>query len=264
MINSTYKMLMTTLLLILIVPSYAYAIEIPRQDGVSTDKIWKIKFNTAIDSKTLDGNITITDSDGKLFNTILNLSDDSKTVIVTPKIQYTSNKIYKITVNKNIKSLKGSSILEDATKIFSVKGDDEILANKYISNKNYNILSYDGEVDDYTLNKEMLSSETYNLPYIMEWSVQSVDPMDYIGKEIKVYKFTVNNHILDNVELNENKSTFVYVVICADKVIGGYSIPNYSEMVVGDGVYSIDGKTLEEVTGMSFPDWSYNWEKKFK
>jgi hypothetical protein len=192
------------------------------------------------------------------------LSDDSKTVVVTPKIQYIPNKIYKITVNKNIKSLKGSSILEDTTKIFSVKGDDEILANKYISNKNYNVLSYDGEVDDYTLNKEMLSSETYNLPYIMEWSVQSVDPMDYIGKEIKVYKFTVNNHILDNVGLNENKSTFVYVMVYDDKVIGGYSIPNYSEMVVGDGVYSIDGKTLEEVTGMSFLDWSDNWQKKFK
>jgi len=43
-------------------------------------------------------------------------------------------------------------------------------------------------------------------------------------------------------------------------VIGGYSCPN--DNVVG-ACSSIDGKTLEEVTGLSFKEWQNNWKDKY-
>ncbi|MEG6616389.1 hypothetical protein V6C27_08160 [Peptococcaceae bacterium 1198_IL3148] len=45
------------------------------------------------------------------------------------------------------------------------------------------------------------------------------------------------------------------------KIIGGYSCPNAN--VVGASYYSIDGRTLEEVTGLSFQQWQENWKKKY-
>jgi len=48
-----------------------------------------------------------------------------------------------------------------------------------------------------------------------------------------------------------------------DDVIGGYSIPDYQELHMG-WVYSIDGETLEEMTGMSYPGWLEEWNKAYK
>jgi hypothetical protein len=45
------------------------------------------------------------------------------------------------------------------------------------------------------------------------------------------------------------------------KVIGGYSFPNIDGLA--GSVYSLDGKTLEEVTGITFKEWSDNWKKKY-
>lgn len=126
---SNLKILTITFLIVLILPCYAYAKELPQQYNVSVNKVWNINFNTEIDSKTLDGNITITDSDGNLFDFILALSNDYKTVTVTPKTQYTPYKTYKITISKNIKSLKGSSMSEDVTETFSTQSNEAILAH---------------------------------------------------------------------------------------------------------------------------------------
>lgn len=257
MINKKLKLL--TFIFILALPFYVQAKELLQQDDVAIDKVWNIKFNNKIDLNTLGGNITITDNDGKVFNTILDLGNDSKTVVVTPKDKYIPNKIYTLTVNQNIKSLNRKTLSENIIKRFSITGEEKLLAAKYLDSKNYNILSYNGQLDDYLLKKEMLLT----MPYVMYWSVQSTDAMNYIGKEIKVYEFTVNNHVLDNAKGNENKSTFVYVMISNKKVIGGYSVPNYSEPMLG-WVNSLDGKTLEEETGMSYLDWLDGWQKKYK
>ena len=107
----------------------AYAKELPQQNGVSINKIWNIKFNAKMDDKTLYNNITITDASGKMIDTILRLNNDCKTVTVTPKVQYTPGEVYKITINKNVKSLKGSPASEDVTKIFSTQSQEDILAH---------------------------------------------------------------------------------------------------------------------------------------
>lgn len=258
---SKLKLFAFVFILVFVLPFYVEAKELPQQDDVSADKVWNINFNTKIDLKTIDGNVKITDSNGKLFETRLSLSSDFKTIIVTPINRYTLDETYTITVSHSIKSLTGSSLSEDTTKKFSVPSSEKSIMTKYLNDKKYNILEYNGKIADYTLDKGMLVLDTLNTPYIEIWSVQSVDPADYFGKEIKFYQFIVNNHILDN--LCDKKSTVVCVMMCEGKIIGGYSVPNYDQTVPG-GLYSIDGKTLEELTGMTYNHWSDSWEKKYK
>jgi len=126
---SNLRIITTISLFILMLPFCVYAKELPQQDDISINKVWNIKFNTEIDDKTLDNNITITHANGKVIDTILSLSNDCKTVTVTPKIQYTPSEVYKIIINKNVKSLKGSPISEDVTKAFSTQSQEDILAH---------------------------------------------------------------------------------------------------------------------------------------
>ena len=46
-----------------------------------------------------------------------------------------------------------------------------------------------------------------------------------------------------------------------NKVIGGYSYPN--EDIAGN-FSSLEGKTIEEVTGLTFQEWIKEWENKYK
>lgn len=233
--------------------------ELQIEKNVLPDKVWNIKFNTKIDLKTLDGNIIVTDGDGKLVKNNLSISKDLKNVMIIPVRQYALSGTYTIVINKNIRSLNGNLMPESVIKKFSIMGNEDLIANEYISNKKYKIIKYCGKVDEYTLNNRII----VNMPYAMYWSVQNIDAKKYIGKDIKVYKFIVNNHVLDNIQYNKNKSTLIYLMISEGNVVGGYSIPNCDRPELG-WVYSIDGKTLEDVTGMSYSNWLDSWNKKYK
>lgn len=101
------------------------------------------------------------------------------------------------------------------------------------------------------------------MPYSQYWSVQSVDPLSYVGKRITTSKFIVKNHPLDNENDNRNKQTIIFLMEADNEVVGGYSFPDYDELNKG-WVYTIDGKTLEEFTGISYPKWSNEWNLKYK
>jgi hypothetical protein len=126
-----------------------------------------------------------------------------------------------------------------------------------LKDKGYSIVLSDGKVGEYVLKKEFLMK----LPYSQIWGVQQIDANDYLNKTIESFKFTVRNHPLDNLEGNNDKQTIVWVMVCENKAIGGTSLPD--EDVVG-GVYSLEGKTLEEVTGLNYQDWSREWTNKYK
>ena len=130
---------------------------------------------------------------------------------------------------------------------------DEKTAEQYVEDQGYKIISYEGQVSKYTLDKGKLEST----PHQQAWGVQMVEPDNYFGKEITIYGFTVNNHPLKNIYKVE---TNVYIMLCEGNVIGGYSFPDAK---MYGGVYSLDGKTLEEVTGMTYKEWTENWKKKY-
>jgi hypothetical protein len=133
---------------------------------------------------------------------------------------------------------------------------DEITAEEFVKSQGYKINARKGEVQKYTLEKNKLIGGM-NIPYQQSWGVQKIEPDKYFGKEITVYGFTVSNHPLKKIyKIN----TIVFIMLAEGKVIGGYAFPD-AEMV--GAYYSLDGKTLEELTGLSFKDWSENWSKKY-
>lgn len=81
--------------------------------------------------------------------------------------------------------------------------------------------------------------------YAPIWQVQPLDSAQYIDKELTSVELIVQNHPLER--LYDNKKTRTIVYLHQNKVIGGWSFPvTSSEALVGN-VYSLDGKTAEEV-----------------
>ncbi|WP_300380518.1 hypothetical protein [Clostridium sp.] len=117
----------------------------------------------------------------------------------------------------------------------------ETIEETYIKELGYKVVSYEGELDKYTLDKDMLKSGTENIPYQQIWSLQEIKPEDYFGKEIITKKYIVKNHPLQEI----CEETLLYLMINEEKIIGGYSFPNNDSV---GGVYSIDGKTIKEIT----------------
>jgi len=123
----------------------------------------------------------------------------------------------------------------DLSKATNEVGMTAEMASKYLEDKGYTIISNDGKVgEDYILTKELLTQNFYE----QDWSVQNVKASDYFNKTIQTYKFIVKNHPLDNYKCNINKQTRIWVMVCENKIIGGYSLPDLD--LIG-GVYPLDG-----------------------
>lgn len=136
---------------------------------------------------------------------------------------------------------------------------DEKTAEEYVKSHGYEITKYKGEIDKYTLEKGMLYGRTENIPYQQSWGVQKVEPEKYFGKQITIFGFTVKNHPLEKTH-KDSKGANVYIMISEGNIIGGYSYPNDQSVGAYD---SIDGKTLEEVNGLSYKQWCEDWKKKY-
>jgi len=137
---------------------------------------------------------------------------------------------------------------------------DEKTAEQYIEQQGYQIASRKGEIQQYILDKSILYGSPETVPYQQIWGVQTGEPDTYFGKVITVYGFTVKNHPLGNFY---HIDTNVSVMLCEGKVVGGTSFPVQGKMLLMGAPSSVDGKTLEEVTGLTYKEWSENWRKKY-
>lgn len=137
---------------------------------------------------------------------------------------------------------------------------DEKTAEEFVKAQGYKITAYRGEISKYILEKSELYGSTATLPYQQAWSVQKVEPDKYFGKEIVVYGFTVKNHPLQQRDKNAMEGVNLYIMLSEGKIIGGYSYPNAN---VSGAYSSLDGKTLEEVTGLGFQQWQDTWKRKY-
>jgi surfactin synthase thioesterase subunit len=130
-----------------------------------------------------------------------------------------------------------------------------------VKSQGYEIASRIGEVGKYTLEKNKLYGGTGSIPYQQAWGVQKIAPEKYFGKEIVIYGFSVQSHPIQKRDKNTKNGVNVYIMLSDGKIIGGYSCPNAN--AIGVSYYSIDGRTLEEVTGLSFQQWQENCKKKY-
>ncbi|NGM84470.1 hypothetical protein G5B47_18835 [Paenibacillus sp. 7124] len=135
---------------------------------------------------------------------------------------------------------------------------DENTAKQYITAQGYKITSSKGEVSSYILDKGKLIGSTESTPYRQAWGVQKAQPDAFFGKRITIYRFTVSNHPL---EQKYKSKTNVYIMLCEGRMIGGYSFPDIAGLL--GAPYSLNGLTLEEVTGLGYQEWLRHWEKKY-
>ncbi|MEG0480333.1 MAG: DUF4830 domain-containing protein [Clostridium sp.] len=137
---------------------------------------------------------------------------------------------------------------------------EEKVATEFIKSKDYKIVKSLGEPYRYTLTKDMLAGKTASGGAIQSWCVQSSKPEDYFNKEITTYSYEVTNHPMQKNDSNAKNGVWLNIMMCEGKVIGGTSTPNVD--TVG-GVFSLEGKTLEEVTGISYKEWQDKWREKY-
>lgn len=137
--------------------------------------------------------------------------------------------------------------------------NNSIKASRYLEDKGYRIISSNSLVSENVLLKEDL----LKLPFNKYWGLQSVNPSDYLYKTIQTYSFIVKDHPLDNYKGNKDKQTAIWVMVCGNEIIGGYSSPVTEEDLYG-GVYSLEGKTLEEATGLSYQEWQRQWSETYR
>jgi hypothetical protein len=137
---------------------------------------------------------------------------------------------------------------------------DEKTAENYVESQGYKITARKGEIEHYTLEIGRLNGSSEARPLIQEWGVQKVEPDKYFGKEISVYGFIVENHPLQEIDKNSKNGVNLNVMMTEGNVIGGYSYPNTGAL---GGYSSLDGKTLEEVTGLGYQQWQKNWKAKY-
>lgn len=137
---------------------------------------------------------------------------------------------------------------------------DERKAEAFVKSQGYIITARKGEIQKYILEKSKLYGGTETIPYQQAWGVQTIEPDIYFGKEITIYGFTVRNHPMQERDKNAKNGVNVYIMLSEGKVIGGYSYPDAN--VVG-AYSSLDGRTLEEVTGLKYQQWQADWKKKY-
>ncbi|MDN7240971.1 hypothetical protein QWY14_04175 [Planococcus sp. N028] len=119
---------------------------------------------------------------------------------------------------------------------------DASTASDYLENMGYEIVSLTRE-DSILLQEHHLTDPGYE----QIWKVQPFKPASYVDEEIAVVEFEVDNHPLE--EVSDEKTTIVTVYLNKGEVIGGWSFPKDPYKALGGGVYSIDGRTMEEVQG---------------
>lgn len=142
---------------------------------------------------------------------------------------------------------------------------DENIAENYVKSLGYKVIAHNG-FNKYTLDKSKLYGQG-TMQYQSTWRVQKSEPEKYFGKEITVVEFIVKNHPLQKVNKLAKNSVCIGVMLSEEKVIGGFSYfnadDNGGKLPSGTGVMAIDGRSLEEVTGLSYEKWQDNWEKKY-
>ncbi|MFN7249701.1 MAG: hypothetical protein ACK4M9_02825 [Anaerobacillus sp.] len=164
-----------------------------------------------------------------------------------------------------ISFLGGKQVIFDTVSLFLDHDESEIIeisengeiAKRYLEEKGYDIVSYDGSINSYILTLEKIVQP----PFIHEWALQEIEPDNYFEKLIDTELFTVQGHSLDYQHGSMGKTT-ISVMLSDGIPIGGTSFPLSEEALYGVH-YSIDGQTFEELHDIDYPTWHKAWIEKY-
>lgn len=114
------------------------------------------------------------------------------------------------------------------------------IAKDFFENSGYDINSVMKE-ESFIIQEDDLSDPGFQ----QILAVQDLDLTSYLDKEIDVVQFDVEGHPLE--EHFNKMTTVVTIYLDEGEVIGGWSFPNDPQNAMVGAVYSIDGRTQEEV-----------------
>ena len=138
---------------------------------------------------------------------------------------------------------------------FEGLNDQTLLAKKHLEELRFEVLSFDQEGWE-----EFKESRLTIKPNQDFWSVQKVEPTNYINKKIYTYDFTVKNHPFDNMFAMGKTKVSVYML--NGEIFGGWSYPISEDNDVMGSVSSLEGLSAEEVQG-DYQKWLLQWDAKY-
>ncbi|KAA9014562.1 Ig-like domain-containing protein [Niallia endozanthoxylica] len=175
-----------------------------------TNKVWTVSFSQPLkESSIKKTTVYIEDERYRLFFTDVALSEDKKSIIVTPKNAYQENITYKLNISKEIMSEKGKKLANNIILPFVLNGTTENgnqeIAKEPISNVTITPLAYASRItaiSNDTVNRVTANSKdmhyegdnTYSLGIIDLSSGDNVriEAYDIKGKKVFSKDYKVN------------------------------------------------------------------------
>ncbi len=147
------------------------------------------------------------------------------------------------------------------------------MAKMFLEDKGYNVLEYIGSSQIY------YHRGTVSFNDIKKLALIDLNYESLLDKPLTVEGYLVTNHPLDSsikriYETIKSGLTYrfkviypnmtrVYIVKCEDQVLGGYSLVcHQGMMLLGSQVYTLDGKTIEEKSKLTYDEWRNSVIKK--
>ncbi|MCY6484603.1 Ig-like domain-containing protein [Clostridium aestuarii] len=164
---------------------------------VSIDKKWKIKFNTELDSQSVnENNILVIDEYGVKQNVKIYLERDSRTIIIVPKEDYKNGQDYYIIIKETVKALAGNNLDKPVLVKFSTKttGENKNKENiKEDESENKNQENIKDENED-TKKENTVEEKNENIVDSSELNVkfELVEPENLENREKSFIDFIIN------------------------------------------------------------------------
>lgn len=130
-----------------------------------------------------------------------------------------------------------------------------------IKKMDYEVIEYEDEV--FTLEIKSKEEEYKDISRAKFWEMQEFDISNYEGKTIDYHIFRVAGHPIEK-SVDNAESTEIRLGVIDDVIVGGFSSPYKKGEVFLGGIATIDGRSLEQLTDMTYLEWFKSWSDKYE
>lgn len=130
-----------------------------------------------------------------------------------------------------------------------------------IKEMGYEIIEYKDEV--FTLEIRSKEEEYKDISRAKFWEMQEFDISNYEGKTIDYHIFRVAGHPIEK-SVDNAESTEIRLGVIDDVIVGGFSSPYKKGEIFLGGIATIDGRSLEQLTDMTYLEWFNSWSDKYE
>ncbi|WP_313121075.1 hypothetical protein [Proteiniclasticum ruminis] len=130
-----------------------------------------------------------------------------------------------------------------------------------IKEMGYEIIEYEDEVFPFEIRSK--EEEYKDISRAIFWEIQEFDISNYEGKTIDYHIFRVAGHPIEK-SVNNAESTEIRLGVIDDVIVGGFSSPYKKGETYLGGPATIDGRSLEQLTDMTYIEWFNSWRDKYE